>query len=167
MYRRVQRPSVRPGGFVADALSGNIGWLLSSAARLAQRRLSARLVEHGITPPQWTVLAALWAEDGLTLSSIAQTTAFDGPTMTGIVDRLEKGGMVRRQRDSLDRRKVTVFLTDSGRDLQRSLRLLVDATERETLEGLTAVQIETLFVTLRAIIDNLTAQDDRAAAGGA
>lgn len=147
---------------MAKALDGNIGWLLSSAARLAQRRQSTRLAEHGITPPQWCVLASLWEQDGLSLSALAQQTAFDGPTMTGIIDRLESAGYVQRQRDTQDRRVITVSLREDGLALQQVLPPLIAQAERETLAGLTENQIRDLFTTLREVITNLTSSEQRA-----
>src|SRR5438128_11889279 len=109
--------------------------MLNNAARLTQRRFSTKLTPHGITPPQWGVLVALWEQDGLSLSELAQRSFFDGPTMTGIVDRLENSGLVERRRDSQDRRVISVYLTDAGRELRNVLPPLAAATNREAVAG--------------------------------
>ncbi len=141
---------------MASTLDESPGWMLNNAARLVQRRLSAKLAPHGVTPPQWGVLVALWEQDGLSLSELARRSFFDGPTMTGIVDRLEHAGLVERRRDSQDRRVISVYLTDAGRALQRSLPALAEETNREAIAGLSEAQVRDLAQTLGQIIRNLS-----------
>ena len=141
---------------MAVTLDESPGWMLNNAARLVQRRLSAKLAAHGVTPPQWGVLVALWEQDGLSLSELARRSFFDGPTMTGIVDRLEHAGLVERRRDSQDRRVISVYLTDAGRALQRSLPALAEETNREAIAGLSEKQVRDLAQTLGQIIRNLS-----------
>ena len=93
---------------MTSSLNDSVGWLLNNAARLSARRLSGKLAGYNVTPPQWGVLVALWEQDGLSLSELAKRSFFDGPTMTGIVDRLEKANLVERRRDSSDRRVISV-----------------------------------------------------------
>jgi DNA-binding MarR family transcriptional regulator len=141
---------------VASTLDESLGWMLNNAARLTQRRFSTKLAPHGITPPQWGVLVALWEQDGLSLSELAQRSFFDGPTMTGIVDRLEHSGLVERRRDSQDRRVISVYLTDQGRRLEQILPPLSDETNREAVAGLSEPEKRQFIETLRRIIRNLT-----------
>ena len=141
---------------MVSPLDESPGWMLNNAARLVQRRLSAKLAPHGVTPPQWGVLVALWEQDGLSLSELARRSFFDGPTMTGIVDRLEHAGLVERRRDSQDRRVISVYLTDTGRALQRSLPALAEETNREAIAGLSEAQVRDLAQTLGQIIRNLS-----------
>src|SRR3712207_9323618 len=100
---------------VPSSLQDSLGWLLNNAARLSARRLSAKLAAHNVTPPQWGVLVSLWEQDGLSLSELAKRSFFDGPTMTGIVDRLEKADLVERRRDSTDRRVISVYRSEERR----------------------------------------------------
>lgn len=141
---------------MASALDDSLGWMLNNAARLMQRRFSTKLSPHGITPPQWGVLVALWDQDGLSLSELALRSFFDGPTMTGIVDRLESSGLVERRRDSQDRRVISVYLTEKGRALQKVLPPLSDDTNDEAVTGLTEAETREFTRTLRHIIRNLS-----------
>jgi DNA-binding MarR family transcriptional regulator len=140
---------------VAADLNESVGWLLNNAARLSSRRLSNKLAGYNVTPPQWGVLVALWEQDGLSLSELAKRSFFDGPTMTGIVDRLEKANLVERRRDSSDRRVISVYLTDEGKRLQAQLPVLSEEANREATAGLTHQEVERFVETLRKIIDNL------------
>jgi DNA-binding MarR family transcriptional regulator len=141
---------------VTTALDQSLGWLLNNASRLAARRFSTKLALHNVTPPQWGVLVALWEQDGLSLSELAQRSHFDGPTMTGIVDRLEKAGLVERRRDTTDRRVISVYLTAEGRRLQETLPELGEEANREAVAGLTRDQVDSLVATLRVVIKNLS-----------
>jgi DNA-binding MarR family transcriptional regulator len=139
-----------------SSLQDSLGWLLNNAARLSSRRLSTKLLEYNVTPPQWGVLVALWDQDGLSLSELAKRSFFDGPTMTGIVDRLEKANLVQRKRDSTDRRVISVYLTDEGRRLESVLPALSEEANREAVAGLSDAEIARFTETLRRVIANLT-----------
>jgi MarR family transcriptional regulator, organic hydroperoxide resistance regulator len=141
---------------VPSSLQESIGWLLNNAARLSSRRLSMKLAPYNVTPPQWGVLVALWEQDGLSLSELAHRSFFDGPTMTGIVDRLEKAGFVERRRDSADRRVISVYLTDQGRDLRDVLPGLSDEANHEAIAGLSAEDVRALTTMLKTIVGNLS-----------
>jgi MarR family transcriptional regulator, organic hydroperoxide resistance regulator len=141
---------------VAAGLNDSVGWLLNNAARLASRRLSSKLAGYNVTPPQWGVLVALWEQDGLSLSELAKRSFFDGPTMTGIVDRLEKANLVERRRDSTDRRVISVYLTEEGKRLQDQLPALSEDANRDATAGLSPDEIDRFVHTLRKIIANLT-----------
>lgn len=141
---------------MSSTLDESIGWMLNNAARLLQRRFSTKLLHYKVTPPQWGVLVALWEQDGLSLSELAKRSFFDGPTMTGIVDRLESSGLVERRRDSQDRRVISVYLTEGGRQLQSVLPPLSEQTNNEAINGLTAAQEREFRATLQKVIQNLS-----------
>ena len=90
-----------------------------------------------LTPPQTHVLAALSLGDpaGMPTSMLGQRISVSGPSMTGLIDRLEKQGLVTRERDGDDRRLVLVRLTDAGHVAVRVL----DAHITERLRGVLAV----------------------------
>lgn len=139
-----------------SSLQDSLGWLLNNAARLSSRRLSTKLLQYNVTPPQWGVLVALWDQDGLSLSELAKRSFFDGPTMTGIVDRLEKANLVQRRRDSTDRRVISVYLTDEGRRLESVLPALSEEANSEAVAGLSDAEVTRFTETLRRVIANLT-----------
>lgn len=141
---------------MASSLNDSVGWLLNNAARLSARRLSTKLAGHNVTPPQWGVLVALWEQDGLSLSELAKRSFFDGPTMTGIVDRLEKSNLVERRRDSSDRRVISVYLTGEGRELQSRLPVLSEEANQESVAGLSQKEVDVFVETLRKVIANLS-----------
>jgi DNA-binding MarR family transcriptional regulator len=98
------------------------------------------------------VLAQLTEQDGQSLSGLGARALFDGPTMTGIVDRLESSNLVQRRRDSTDRRVINLYLTPKGSQLMATLPPVGEMTDAEILQGLSAVEIDCFVGTLRRII---------------
>jgi MarR family transcriptional regulator, organic hydroperoxide resistance regulator len=141
-----------------ESTEESVSWLLNYAGRLASRRATMKLQAHGITPPQWAVLVQLTEQDGQSLSGLGAKALFDGPTMTGIVDRLETNGLVERRRDSTDRRVINLYLTPRGRELMARLPAVSKLTDAEILRGLSAEEVDCFIGTLHHIIDRHAAE---------
>src|SRR5947208_14154548 len=94
------------------------------------REFEARARKCEITVPQFYVLRCLWARDGLLTTALAAESGSDGATLTGVLDRLEGRGLLRRERCTDDRRAVRIFLTPAGRALERPLLHVVADVNR-------------------------------------
>jgi DNA-binding MarR family transcriptional regulator len=70
---------------------------------------------NGLTAPGWHVLTLLARTDGLPLRDVAERCYVSAATVTGVVDTLERDGLVVRERDAQDRRVIRVRLTATGR----------------------------------------------------
>ncbi|MBS0524262.1 MAG: winged helix-turn-helix transcriptional regulator [Proteobacteria bacterium] len=75
-----------------------------------------------ITYPQWTILMLLYGDMARTSADMARQMSHDAGAMTRLVDQLEKRGLLRRRRDTADRRIVNLVLTADGRALADSLK---------------------------------------------
>lgn len=75
-----------------------------------------------LTYPQYLVLLVLWEQDKLPVSRIGERLFLDSGTLTPLLKRLESAGLVQRNRDSGDERRVCITLTDAGRALQQQAR---------------------------------------------
>ena len=82
------------------------------AADLHSQKL---MKESGLTAPQLLVVQAIEKEGSPSTSSLARSIAVSQATMTRIIDRLERAGLVRREKSSTDKRVVNISLTDAGR----------------------------------------------------
>ena len=100
-----------------NVLDGSVGFLLARTARSMKRALESRLSEYDVTASQYIVLARLNDENGISLSQLGERLYFDNPTVTGVVDRMERDGLVERRRVANDRRVINVFLTQKGKTL--------------------------------------------------
>jgi len=99
-----------------DNLQNFLCFKLGSAARSMQKYYNSRCAEYGITIAQSFILFSLLSSDGLNPKTMAEQLEIDGSAITGLVDRLEKEGLVERRPDPRDRRAFCVFLTRKGRN---------------------------------------------------
>lgn len=109
-----------------------------------------------ITPEQWIVLARLWEEDGQTQTDLGASTFRDRPTMSRILDAMERRGLLERRADPASARIWRVHLTTRGKGLRKKLlpkaRQLVERTQR----GISEKDLETTRDTLVQMFANLT-----------
>ncbi|MBI2412116.1 MAG: MarR family transcriptional regulator [Deltaproteobacteria bacterium] len=137
------------------SLDSSLGFLMNRAANLMKGAIEERLRKYGLTAPQWAVLARLTEEDGLNHSEICARLFFDKPTITGIVGRLEKKGLVKRLKGAKDRREVKVHLTGKGKNLMDELPSFAEEVNRAASKGLDARESAALKDALRKVISNL------------
>lgn len=90
-------------------------------------RFRAIFARHGLTEQQWRVLRTLWERDGLPLLALSRAILVSAPSLVGVIDRLQRDGLVRRRRSDRDRRIVRVWLTGRGRGLEAVARPDVEA----------------------------------------
>lgn len=89
------------------------------AASLAMTKVYKPLLEPlGLTYPQYLVMLVLWEADGASVSQLGERLALDSGTLTPLLKRLQSAGLVGRQRDDSDERRVLVHLTPQGRALR-------------------------------------------------
>jgi len=85
------------------------------------RHYRERIAPFGLTHAQFFMLIALYEEEGASLSVLADKTHLDRPTVTGMIDRLERDGWVVRRADPNDRRSFRVFLTPKAQEHREAL----------------------------------------------
>jgi len=99
-------------------LKNQLCFALYAATNSIIRYYRIYLNEIGITYTQYLVLLVLWETESCSIKSIAKTLKLDSPTITPIVQKLEKINLVKRQRSDEDERVVLVRLTKTGIDLE-------------------------------------------------
>lgn len=133
-----------------DILVGKISGAIN---RAFLRAFTAEGIE--ITTEQWSVLACLWKKDGVTQQELCNLTAKDKPSMTRLIDKLEKANLVVRISGQVDRRINLIQLTEDGIKLENSANELVQQVAVKTLNGITEEEIQMSRVVLRKIMANL------------
>lgn len=107
--------------------------------------------EFGLTEQQWRVLRVLWEHDEIALRDLAALTLIPAPSLVGVVDRLQRSGLVARRRSELDRRNVFVLATPKGRELEQHVMPRVQAAYAELRESVDGVAWEGLLDGLEQI----------------
>ncbi len=89
------------------------------SASLAMTKLYKPLLDAiGLTYPQYLVMLVLWEQDGPTVSELGDRLSLDSGTLTPLLKRMEAAGLVQRQRDAQDERRVRIALTSAGQALR-------------------------------------------------
>jgi MarR family transcriptional regulator, organic hydroperoxide resistance regulator len=123
--------------------------------QLMLRRFSGAFVEHGVTVYQYLVLGILWQEDGLTVSEVTDRLIQVGGTMTGIIQVMEKVGLITRKVSTEDRRVAHLWLTQKGRDLEKVLLPIGKSMRQEVFSCLNADEESQLHQHMDKLIGSL------------
>jgi DNA-binding MarR family transcriptional regulator len=133
-------------------------FITGKASIAIARRLQKKFNTSGVnlTIEQWSVLYQLWKQDGASQQELCNTTFRDKPSITRLVDNLEKLNLVNRVSDENDRRINKIYLTKAALKLQEETMALAEETLNEALSGVPADQVEMCKVVLQKVYDNLT-----------
>jgi DNA-binding MarR family transcriptional regulator len=134
-----------------NVLDGSVGFHLARTARSMKRVLESRLAKYNVTASQYIVLAQLSNEDGISLSQLGERLYFDNPTITGIVDRMERDGLVERCRAEDDRRVINVLLTQHGKKLLSAIENIADEINESVMDEFTKSDQDKLLRILDSI----------------
>lgn len=133
----------------------NVNELISVIHRYMRRFLETNMKKFDITPPQFEVLMTLWNEDGIVLSELGRRLSRDGPTITGIIDRMEKKRLVVRKRSLRDRRVIQVYLTPMAWEIKENLMKMQTEAGREVAGDFTVEDVGVLEDLLRKVLSNI------------
>ena len=125
----------------------------TAIARRLQKNFKDAAVD--ITIEQWSVLYHLWKVEGQSQQQLCEATFRDKPSITRLVDNLEKSKLVKRVSSKNDRRSNLIFLTKEGKILEEKTMEIANKTLNEALKGVTNSQIEIAKEVLQMVYDNL------------
>ncbi len=109
----------------------------------------------GITVEQWTVLACLWEKDKVTQQTLSEITFRDQPSITRLIDNLEKRNLVVRVSDPSDRRTKLIYLTEQGMALEHRSTEIIGAAVNKVLFDISDENVLICRNTLKKVLDNL------------
>ena len=132
-------------------------FITGKASTAIARRLQKNFKQSGldITIEQWSVLYHLWKEEGQSQQQLCDATFRDKPSITRLVDNLEKLKLVKRVPSKDDRRINLIYPTREAMNLQEKAMELANQTLNEALNGVTNGQIEIAKEVLHTVYDNL------------
>ena len=113
-----------------------INFLLNKTQNAVLIHFRNKLDEFNVTPAQYAVLKCLWSEDHISPKQISQEIWLDASTITGILDRLESKGLVKRMPSNTDRRTLIIALTDEGHALQADIDRIILEANHDVLKDL-------------------------------
>ena len=134
-------------------LDNQLCFRLYTASRLLTQAYHPLLSEQGLTYPQYLVLLVLWEKDAQPVNDIAKRLLLETNTVTPLLQRMEKDGVLIRRKGEQDARQMIVSLTRKGKDLQKKLADVPAAIGKAVLcESVTPETVPGLFRMLDDII---------------
>lgn len=136
----------------------NGGFQISKIKQLGDRVFEKILTAQGIEAfngAQGRILYVLWQEDGVPIKTIAERCGLAITSLTTMLERMEKTGLIIRQQDSGDKRKTLIFLTDKAKALKEDYDAVSDRMSAIFYQGFTEEEIRNFEEHLERIRLNL------------
>jgi DNA-binding MarR family transcriptional regulator len=143
---------VGTGAFVEDYLL----YLLARVSHVLSGEFHNQLRRRSVGVPVWRVLASLSGSKGETVTGLAEVCLLQQPTMTKLLDRMVRDGLVTRTQDARDRRVVRVALTPKGDGLAKELIEAARQHETTVLARFPEMEAMDLKALLRSVLDRET-----------
>jgi DNA-binding MarR family transcriptional regulator len=145
-------------GAAGVVLEKAIGYWVHRVYQASRNEMFRLFRDEGeeLTPEQWIVLVRLWDEDGRTQTDLGESTFRDRPTMSRILDVMERRGLVERRPDPASARVWRVHLTAKAKSLRKKLVPKAKRLVDETRHGISEHDLKVTRETLRKMFANLT-----------
>ena len=140
--------AARPGPFARR----NLPRLLLQARESLMAHYRPGLREHGLSDQQWRVLRVLGEHGTVETGRVAREASILGPSLTGVLARMERDGLVRRERDPADQRRTVVEATAKGLKMVERLSHKVEAHYRWLEQSLGKQKLAQLYELLDELI---------------
>lgn len=144
--------SSRVPSIVKDA---QVSTLINLAARLTNKAARIRLGTIGAWPGQIPLLLWLFEEDGILQKDLVERSNIEQSTVAEHLDRMERDGLIYRQRDVSDGRKFRIYLTEKSRQMADHLLDELESGARIFTKGIRASDLVVFDHVIRRIIANL------------
>lgn len=118
--------------------------------------IHAELSEYDVYPGQPPLMFALARQNGQSQKELAEQLEITPATLTVMIKRMEKNGLLRREADVEDQRISRIYLTDKGLEILEDVRETLERLEQQAIEGLTDEDIQTLRQLLLRINRNIS-----------
>lgn len=137
-----------------------LGYLVLEVAKLMKRRFEDYAKEHGVTLAQWRALAQLERQgsEPITQRALAGCIDADPMTVSGILDRLEKRGLIERYPDPSDSRAKLARLLPAGVELVHTARQVGMSMYEAATQGLSPQERDAVTTALGKMRENLSGQ---------
>lgn len=130
-----------------------INYLLTTAQHSVFQYLNGKLSEYDVTPSQYGVLSCLWQREFATPKQISEILCLETSTISGVLDRMQKKGLIDRVINRDDRREVRMVPTEKGKALEEPISKIIDEVNEEVLKCFTDEEVALLKNQLRTIAE--------------
>lgn len=137
-----------------DSIKSSTGYWVTLIAKSMEHDFEERLKVHGITRAMFAILSAIFHDNKTTPAELASFIGIDGAAITRHLDRIEKQGLILRERSVADRRSVNLKLTRKGSSLVPKLVAESKATNQKFLAEISSTEIKKLQETIRKMLLN-------------
>ena len=128
-----------------------VNYLLTTAQHSVFLKMTEKLSVFEITPVQYAVLYCLWENDRRSPKEIAERLKLENSTISGILERMEKKGLIQRSISKEDRRYIQVILTEKGAALKADVLTAVEQVNDDVLSVFSSEECEILKSYLRTL----------------
>lgn len=134
---------------------GKVSVLIKRSALIFDKYANQLLVPYQLTSSQFRILMILYKSPSCTVRQADIETAFSmtNPTVTGLIHKLEKNGLVERVENPKDKRSKFLALTEYAESKRVEFTALADSIEKEMTDGLSETEAEVLAGLLIKIIE--------------
>lgn len=137
--------------FDAPPLDDFLPYLMNRVAGRLNQELAVRLRPHRLTFQHWRVLLVLAGRDGRNMTELADGTAIPQSTLSRLIDRMQRVGLVARRVAANDSRVVEVALTPAGRDTFAAILPVAQGVYRDAVRGVDDSGIRKFMEMLRTM----------------
>ncbi|MBN2898346.1 MAG: MarR family transcriptional regulator [Clostridia bacterium] len=130
-----------------------INFLLSVSQNVVFKYFSKRLSEYGVTPSQYGVLNCLWQYGDLSPSRISEILSLEASSVSGLLDRMQKSGLIDRHIDQTNRRIIIVSPTEKSMAVKDGVEAVVKEMNDKFLEPFSDEERKALRKALLTIIN--------------
>lgn len=135
-------------------LDNQLCFRLYTAARLVTSSYTPYFQKFGITYPQYLVLMVLWEKDNLVISEITERLQLETNTVTPLLQRMEKQGLIIRQKSMADSRQRIVSLTRTGKQLEEQIKEVPNCLAQQVVDcGMPIDELQKLVPLLDKFIE--------------
>ena len=131
----------------------NLPRLLLQARESVMAHTRPSLREHGLSDQQWRVLRVLGEHGTVETGKVAREAFILGPSLTGVLARMERDGLIRRERDPADQRRTVVQATAKGLKLVERLSRVIEAHYGWMEKSLGKQKLTELYALLDDVIE--------------
>lgn len=145
--------------WLEDVPDDRLGHLIRDVSRMLTKSLQTRLVEHSVSFGHWAFLRILWVNNGLTQRELSDKAGVMESTTFSALKAMEARGLIERQHQNGNRKKVHIYLTQEGQSLKKILVPMAEEVNEIAVRDIPAKDVATTRRTLLAMIKNL-AEDE-------